>query len=255
MRSVRVATPEEVCYYGRTLPLGLLAPIGGGAGLLDHALGTVASSNASPRTMTVSNSVSVGELVVAYAGTTANAVEVLSDSGGNTYTAVDSDATINGGIAMAASILTVGLTGATSTISSTGTAQLNGVGAASFFGLKANAATTAYAKQISAAGNTITTSASVNAGDLVVAVFQDSSVFTVTQPGSWALLNNNGNLVGAYLVPSSTGTVTYAPTITAGTSIMAIAAFPAAPAGGVQLQRQTTRVRHNVGRAPARGRF
>lgn len=245
--ALRVATLEECMHFGRTLPRGLLPPIAGAAGpALDHALGAAITAT-SPTAVTVSNSVSTGELVVAYGGeynVSTGGIPTLSDSASNSYTSAAS--LLNGGISVALSASVIGtvLTGSSSTVSATEASSFDqglAVGAASFTGCTATAAANKYASNTGSANTqtpSISTSASVNAGDLVVAVqFWSANTITVTQPGTWAALSTatgvSTTIAAAYFVTASAGTVTYAPTNnTSGTIRLAIAAFPAALVSG-----------------------
>jgi hypothetical protein len=201
------------------------------AAALDEALGAAATD------FTCAYAVAVGELVVACAADLASTVSTISDTPGNTYSDACSaagSASVPGPV-IAAAILTAALT-TSSTISASRTEA--GVAGASFTGcLNAPYATAALADSTSTTTPTLTTSASVNAGDLVVGFAAAVGSFasrTWSTPSGWTALSTYGGssstmaIAMFYLIAPSTQTYTLNPTASSSEKQgLGIAAFPA----------------------------
>lgn len=243
---VRIATWEEVCEFGGRLPHGLIAPAGGGSGVvLDHPLGTGSGVGAGS-SLTCGFAVPAGDLIVAFGSRFGGSVtsQSLSDAGGNIYTAAESyTAAAPTAVVAAANVTTPLTTSSTVTYTIPGPGGGNGVAAASFGGLAANAAANPYA-QSQAEGTSATisvTSGSVKAGDLAVLLMVAAGSAPAT-PTGWSVLETlagtGGFLAAFYLVPGSTGTLTPSSAVTAGAWTAEIAAYPALTLGRISMTSQ-----------------
>jgi hypothetical protein len=179
-------------------------------------------------------------------------IPTVTDSGPNSYTAVstNSDITFADGLTLSATIGTHALTTSSTITESTGATSVQwAITAAGFTGIASNAVSTAYGKALLTNGSgttpSVTTSASVNAGDLVVCLVYSGVGTGLTQPANWTALSvttsSAGVVGGGYQVMASAGTVTYQPTVTSGnTTDMIIAAFSAAAGGPPPPQQMFT---------------
>lgn len=217
---------------GRGLPA-----IAGGAGIVVTQEGNKApaTGQAASVTWNALTAIPVGDLAVCCGGEFNNGhVPVFTDSVGNTYSSAVNGTSGSNGWGISRSPVATALTTA-STFTETGASSTSFLGAYALDVAGAHDTPYGSASQTSASTTTpsLSTSAPVAAGDLVVAYsYSNNAAYNTTVTGFTVYSAANGSIndICAWTIPASTGVVTFSPTTpTAQTHLMAVVVFPAGP--------------------------
>lgn len=234
--NVRVATLKETLRYGRAgHGRRSLPSIAGGAGVVVTREGQGATGTGVSASWNALASIPIGDLVVGCGGEFNNGhVPVFTDSVSNTYSSAVNGVSGSNGWGIARSSVGAAMTTA-STFTVTGASTASFLGAYTLDVAGVHDAPYGSSTQASASTTTpsLSTSAPVVAGDLVVAYsFCNNAAYNTTVAGFTVYGAGNGSIndICAWTIAASAGVITFSPTTpTAQTHLMAVVVIPAGP--------------------------